>query len=284
MSSKPDNPCGSSSNLDAILNSAAYRRAEDDPDFIKGPASRPLRMAMEVLKPELVMRENGILSTIVLFGGTRILETEKAQQQVAAAEEALAEEPEDPARQLTLRRAKNILAKSHYYAEALKFSKMVSTFGQKEGFCDFVILTGGGPGIMEAGNRGACEAGAKSLGFNITLPYEQAPNAYITPGLCLQFHYFAMRKLNFLLRARAMVAFPGGFGTLDELFETLTLIQTKVMEPIPVILFGRKYWKKVLDFDFLVEEGTIDPEDLELFTYADTADEAWKAIWAFHGA
>jgi uncharacterized protein (TIGR00730 family) len=274
--------CGSEENLKAILNSPAYRKAEDDPDLLQLAETRPIRMGLEVLKPELTMRKEKIDSTIVLFGGTRILEETQARKAVESAREALEANPSDKRLKLLLLRAENVLSKSRYYEEARKFSELVSKTSQKDGFCHYVIVTGGGPGIMEAGNRGACEAGAKSIGLNVTLPFEQVPNAYITPGLCFQFRYFAIRKVHFLLRARAMVAFPGGFGTLDELFETLTLIQTQIIEPIPVVLFGEDYWSRLINFDVLVEEGTIDPEDLDLFAYADTAEDAWRHILEFN--
>jgi len=268
--------------LRAILESPTYRLAEEDLDFLKRQELRPLRVGMELLKPELVQRENGVVSTIVLFGGTRILERETAEERLEEARKALEADPGNAELERDVRVAERLLAKAGYYDEARRFGAMVSSLCQRSGFCDFVIVTGGGPGIMEAGNRGADDVGAKSVGLNITIPREQVPNAYITPELCFQFHYFAMRKMHFLIRAKAMVAFPGGFGTLDELFETLTLVQTEVMPPIPIILFGKEYWQRVIDFDALVEEGTIDPGDRDLFAYADTAEEAWNAITRFY--
>lgn len=271
-------------NLRRILESPSYRLAEEDREFLKIKELRPFRVGMEILKPELAQQQEGIHSTIVLFGGTRILEREKAEDRVREAEQRLAADPGDPGLQRALRVARNIHQKSHYYDEARRFSEMVSRAGQRRDtpLRDFVIVTGGGPGIMEAGNRGAYEVGAESIGLNITIPREQVPNPYITPHLCFQFHYFAMRKMHFLFRAKAMIAFPGGFGTLDELFETLTLIQTEVMDPIPVILFGRSYWERLLDFDMLVEEGVIDPGDLDLLQFADSADEAWRILLDFY--
>ncbi|HLQ37160.1 MAG TPA: TIGR00730 family Rossman fold protein, partial [Planctomycetota bacterium] len=176
----------------------------------------------------------------------------------------------------------NVLKKAHYYDEARAFARIVSSQCQIDHHCDYVVVTGGGPGIMEAANRGAFDVGAKSIGLNITLPFEQEPNSYITPELCFEFKYFAVRKMHFLMRAKAMVAFPGGFGTLDEMFETLTLIQTRRMQRIPVVLFGRDYWNKLVDWQMFVDEGTISPEDLELVSYAETADECWQIITAFH--
>ena len=179
--------------------------------------------------------------------------------------------------------ARRVLAKSRYYDEAREFGRIVSSTCQRDGHCDFVVVTGGGPGVMEAANRGAFDIGAKSLGFNIVLPHEQVPNPYITPGLCIHFHYFAIRKMHFLMRARALVAFPGGFGTLDELFETLTLVQTGKMPRVPIVLFGREFWERAINLEYLVEEGTIAQEDIRIVSYAETAAEAWEAIARFHG-
>lgn len=269
-------------NLRRILASPTYRRAEDDHDFITSPGLRPLRLAMELMKAEMVQQARGIDSTIVVFGGSRIVEKEEAERRLTAAEARLAEDPGDGDRRRAVEIARRRATKCGWYDEARRFGALVSKTCQRDGRHEFVIVTGGGPGVMEAANRGARDAGALSMGFNITLPFEQTPNAYITPELCLQFHYFAIRKMHFLLRARALVAFPGGFGTLDELFETLTLIQTRVMEPVPVILFGKEWWERVIRFDVLVEEGVIAPRDLDLFTYADTAEVAWDRIRAFY--
>ncbi len=268
--------------LELILSSPTYRRAEDDPAFIKSPELRPLRLAMELMKAELAQASRGIRGTIVVFGGTRIIERAQALERLEACRQRLKEAPEDQRRGLEVRIAERRVASSRYYDEARRFAALVSKAEQKAGSHDFVIVTGGGPGVMEAANRGARDVGALSIGLNITLPEEQAPNPFITPDLCFQFHYFAIRKMHFLLRARAMVGFPGGFGTLDEIFETLTLVQTKSMEPIPIILFGREYWERVLDFSALVEEGTIKPEDAELVRYADRAEEAWQIIRDFY--
>jgi len=269
-------------NLEKILASPTYRRAEDDPDFIKSPRLRPLRLQMELLKPEIIQETAGVNSTIVLFGGTRIIPESEAREKLAHAEAALAASPGDQDSQRAVRVAKSILAKSPFYEEARKFARIVSETQSEALPRDNVIVTGGGPGIMEAGNRGAQEAGAVSIGLNITLPHEQAPNPYITPELCFQFHYFAVRKMHFLMRARAMLAFPGGFGTMDELFETLTLVQTSTMRPIPIILFGKDYWRRIVNFDAFVEEGTIAPQDVDIFSYAETADEAWSTIQSWY--
>ncbi len=269
-------------NLEKILASPTYRRAEDDPDFIKSPRLRPVRLTMELLKTEYAQEQEGVNSTIVLFGGTRIIEETAAKENLERARAALAANPGDPGAERDVRIAERVLAKSPYYEEARQFARMVSEGQAKDGPKENVIVTGGGPGIMEAGNRGAQEAGAVSVGLNITLPMEQAPNPYITPDLCFQFHYFAIRKMHFLMRARAMLAFPGGFGTMDELFETLTLIQTYTMRPIPILLFGEDYWRRVVDFAAFVEEGTISPRDLELFSYADSAEDAWAQIQSWY--
>ncbi|GAB4140021.1 MAG: LOG family protein [Planctomycetota bacterium] len=266
----------------AIRNSPSYRVAHEDKEFMSRDELRPVRLQLELLKPELIQQEQGVRSTIVVFGGTRILEKEEAEKKLARAREALAASPSDPLRQRDVRIAENVLKKTHYYDEAKAFARIVSSQCQIDHHCDYVICTGGGPGIMEAANRGAFEIGAKSVGLNITLPFEQEPNSYITPELCFEFKYFAIRKMHFLMRAKAMVAFPGGFGTLDELFETLTLVQTHRMQQIPVVLFGRDYWSKLIHWETFVEEGTISPEDLDLFTYAETADECWRIITEFY--
>jgi uncharacterized protein (TIGR00730 family) len=269
--------------IDAIVNSPSYRLAELDTDFLQQSALRPVRLQLELLKPEMAFEQQRINSTIVVFGGTQIVEHESAVARLQAARQALAEAPADPHRQRAVVRAERILAKSAYYDAAREFGRLVSSTCQTDGQCDYVIVTGGGPGIMEAANRGAFDVGSKSIGLNITLPAEQAPNPYIAPELCFQFHYFALRKMHFLLRARALVVFPGGFGTLDELFDALTLRQTRRMQDIPIILYGRDYWKQVVDFQFLADEGVIADAHLELMSYADTPQQAWEMIAKFHG-
>ncbi len=269
-------------NLAAIIRSPSYLLAENDTEFLKRPGLRPLRLQLELLKPEMIQVEHDITSTIVVFGGTRIVETREAEDRLAAARRALQDAPHDPALVQRVQIAERVLAKAHYYDQARELGRIVSSACQVHGRCDFVIVTGGGPGIMEAANRGAFDIGAKSIGYNVTLPMEQRPNAYITPSLCFQFHYFAIRKMHFLMRARAMVAFPGGFGPLDELFETVTLVQTRKMAPIPIILFGRDYWDRLINWPFLVEEGVIAPDDLDLLRYAETAQEAWDIIAKFN--
>ncbi|MBL8748035.1 MAG: TIGR00730 family Rossman fold protein [Planctomycetes bacterium] len=266
----------------AIRESTSYRQSHLDADFMGRAELRPVRLQLELLKPELIMHETGVQSTVVVFGGTRVIEREKAERKVEDARMALAKKPADKTLQRRLRIAENVLKKAHYYDEAREFARIVSSQCQVDHTCDYVVCTGGGPGIMEAANRGAFDIGAKSIGLNITLPFEQEPNSFITPELCFEFKYFAIRKMHFLMRAKAMVAFPGGFGTMDELFEALTLIQTRRMQPIPIVLFGRDYWNRLIDWDVFVEEGTISPEDLELLSYAETAQECWRIIEDFY--
>ena len=266
-----------------LKRSKAYRIAYKDVDFLSSPFARPVRLQTELMKPEWEFTNNQIASTIVVFGGTRILEKTDVEKRIRKIERQLKKDPDDKDLKKRLRIAKSVRAKSHYYDEARKFGRMVSEECQKNHTPnEYVIVTGGGPGIMEAANRGAHDVGAKSIGLNITLPLEQEPNPYITPELCLQFHYFAIRKMHFMLRAKALLAFPGGYGTLDELFEALTLVQTNKVISLPIILFGEKYWKGLINFDYLVEQGTIDEEDLALFVYADTAEDAWKYIKYFY--
>ena len=270
------------SNLDAILRSHGYRLAEEDIDFLAQPELRPVRMQLELLKPEMLLEEHHVSSTIVLFGSTQIIAPSEAQLRLERAEQAVAAAPGDAKLAREAQRAKKLLAKSHYFEAAREFARLVTMSCQPDSRIHYVIVTGGGPGIMEAGNRGAYEAGGKSIGLNISLPAEQVPNPYITPDLCFRFRYFAMRKLHFLLRARALIAFPGGFGTLDELFEALTLRQTHRMQEIPIVLFGREYWDHVIDFQFLADEGAILDEHLELISYAESPEEAWEIIDRFH--
>jgi hypothetical protein len=276
---------GHSERILAIRRSTSYRQSHIDPDFLGRVELRPVRLQLELLKPDLIMQEQGVQSTIVVFGGTRVVERPIAEQRLAAAQAELARHPQDPRRQRNLRIAERVLAKCHYYDEARQFAQLVSRHGQAtpDGKpLEYVVCTGGGPGIMEAANRGAHDLGAKSIGLNITLPFEQEPNSYITPELCFEFKYFAIRKMHFLMRAKAMVAFPGGFGTMDELFEALTLIQTRRMQALPIVLFGRDYWAKLIDWERFVDEGTISPEDLDLIQYAETASECWRIIEDFY--
>tara|TARA_R110002051_G_scaffold73277_1_gene133118 strand:- start:1299 stop:2147 length:849 start_codon:yes stop_codon:yes gene_type:complete len=238
-----------------------YRLAFADEDFLLRDELRPVRLQLELLKPQMVMDEAGIESTIVLFGGARIPEPEK----------------KDTARTQTLADL------SKYYTEARKFSEIMTRKSMASGGQHEVIVTGGGPGVMEAGNRGAIDAGGKSIGLNIVLPHEQAPNEYVTPELCFNFHYFAIRKMHFLMRASAICVFPGGFGTLDETFEALTLIQTGRMARIPFLLFGEAFWRGIINWDVLAEAGTISADDLALFRFVETAEEAVAALETWEG-
>ena len=268
----------------ALLRAPSYRRADQDLEFLDREELRPVRLQLELLKPELIQREEGIHSTIVVFGSSRLVEPAIARERLTNAEAALAREPGDPDRERAVSVARRQLALAPYYDQAREFARLVSSACQVGGRCDFVVVTGGGPGIMEAANRGAAEVGAKSIGLNITLPQEQRPNPYITPALCFQFRYFALRKMHFLLRARALVAFPGGFGTMDELFEALTLLQTGKVTGVTVVLVGRAFWDRLINWPMLIEEGLIDPEDLRLFHYCETGREAWEIIAANHRA
>ncbi|WP_289154789.1 TIGR00730 family Rossman fold protein [uncultured Salipiger sp.] len=254
-----------------------YRLADEDADFLDRDVMRGARLQLDYQKAETLLRDHGIAHSIVVFGGTRVTEPERAAATLSALEAESACHPEDADLQRRLRVARRLNDKSRYYDIAREFGRIVGAAEGEHGN-RLAIVTGGGPGIMEAANRGAVEAGARTVGLNITLPREQLPNPYVTPDLCFRFRYFALRKLHFLLRARALVVFPGGFGTFDELFETLTLIQTRKIQPVPVILVGRDYWARAFDADFLVEEGVIDPEDRALFWYAETAQEIWEDI------
>lgn len=260
--------------------SPSYRLAYKDTDFLLRDELRPSRLQLELLKPELTLKERGIEGTIIVFGSARLPEPALADKELADAEAAAGKDPSDEALARNVKSKRRIAANSKYYEEARRFSRLVSEAVNASRDSKFVVVTGGGPGIMEAANRGAHEAGAESIGLNIVLPFEQRPNDYITPELCFQFHYFAIRKMHFLIRAKALVVFPGGFGTLDELFETLTLIQTRKIKPIPVLVFGREFWDRVIDFRAMAEDGVISPGDLDLFRYVETAEEACEIIVA----
>ena len=253
---------------------SAYRLAFTDTQFLLREELRPVRMQLELLKPELVQQELGITSTIVMFGSARIKPPEEAAALLAAAQAA------DDAQ--ALKRAETALAMSHYYEEARRFAA-IATERSKAHETPLYVVTGGGPGIMEAGNRGAHDVGGKSIGLNIVLPHEQAPNPYITPELCFQFHYFALRKMHFVMRSIALVCFPGGFGTLDELFETLTLIQTGKSRARPILLFGQRFWEKLIDLEHLVDTGMISPGDVNLIRFVETAEQAWEALADHYG-
>ena len=269
-------------NRRAIRDSSSNVLAELDIEFLGRSEQRPVRMQLELLKAETILKENDISSTVVVFGGTQIVAKEDAESRLAIAKRHHKEKPDDPRTARVVERAESVLSKSHFYDDALEFGKLVSSTCQTNGRCEFVVATGGGPGIMEAANRGAFEVGAKSIGFNIELPHEQDPNPYITPELCFQFSYFALRKFHFILRAAALVVFPGGYGTLDELFNTLTLRQTGRMQQIPIILYGKDYWTNVINFQALADEGVIADEDLDLAYFAETPQEAWSIISEFY--
>ena len=273
---------GARARVAAIMRSPSYRRADQDLEFLARDDVRGVRLQLDYLKAELMLRGHGVDNTVVVFGSTRICEPDAARRKVEALKSELTARPGDKDATRRLATAERVLAKSRYYEVAREFGRLVSEAIDADGDQNTVIVTGGGPGIMEAANRGAFDLGAKSVGLNIVLPHEQYPNPYITPDLCFTFHYFAMRKLHFLLRAKALVAFPGGYGTFDELFEVLTLIQTRKFKPIPVVLVGETFWRKAVDFDLLVEEGVIDPEDRELFWFAETAQEIWNGILAWY--
>ena len=276
----PDAPA----RLAKILASPSYRPADRDPDFLAWDSLRGVRLGIDYQKAEQLLAQHGIEHAIVVFGSTRIREPAVAATDVASLEASLARTPGDTVLAARLAVARRRLANSGYYDIARQFGRLVGAAPRDPAGGTTVVVTGGGPGIMEAANRGAFDVGAQTVGLNITLPHEQFPNPYVTPELCFSFHYFAIRKLHFLHRARALVAFPGGFGTIDELFETLTLIQTRKMPAVPVVLVGRSYWERAFDIEFLVSEGTIDAEDRELFGYAETADEAWRIICDWHAA
>ena len=274
---------GAPQSVQAIRASPTYRLAEDDPDFITRPESRGARLQIEYLKADTILADEQIDHTIVVFGSTRICEPAAARRNVEALRAAVRTDPDHAETLVRLATAERILAKSHYYDVAREFGRLVGT-DASTARPRVVVMTGGGPGLMEAANRGAFDVGARSVGLNIELPHEQYPNPYVTPELCFRFHYFALRKLHFLLRARALVSFPGGYGTLDELFEVLTLIQTRKIKPFPVVLVGEHFWRRAVDFDYLVEEGVIDREDRELFWFAETAQEIWDGILRWYAA
>ncbi|WP_418647810.1 LOG family protein [Thauera butanivorans] len=249
----------------------SFRMAFTDTDFLLREELRPVRLQLELLKPELIQQEQGVESTVVVFGSARFKAPEVAAAMLA---EARADGDEE-----AIRKAEQMVRNARWYEEARRFAELVTREAGALGE-PVIVATGGGPGIMEAGNRGAHEAGGRSMGMSIFLPFEEAPNPYITPELCFQFHYFAIRKMHFLMRAVALVSFPGGLGTLDELFEVLTLTQTGKIRRRPIVLIGREFWQRLIDFDVLVEHGVISPKDKDLFHYAETAEEAWDVIKA----
>jgi uncharacterized protein (TIGR00730 family) len=262
----------------AQVSSSAYRLAFDDLDFLVREELRPVRLLLELTKPELTLQEHKVLNTVVIFGSARTPSPEMVDAEETKLHMQLKMAPRNPA---LLRQQKNLhfqRIQSRYYGEARRLAEIITERSKSEEGAKALVVTGGGPGVMEAANRGALDAGGESIGLNIVLPHEQYPNSYITPKFCFQFHYFAMRKMHFLLRARALVVFPGGFGTFDELFEALTLVQTGKIAAMPILVFGREFWEKVIDWNFMVEQGVISAEDLNLFKYVENAEEAWELI------
>ena len=274
----PDEEKEAEARVKAIMDSPTYRIASEDLDFLAGDTVRGLRLHMDYLKPELALRAQKVERTIVVFGSARICEPAEARRRVEAARTALADDPENAETARRVAVAERVLDKSCYYEVAREFGRLVGDANRETADGQMLIVTGGGPGIMEAANRGAFDARAKTIGLNISLPREQFPNPYVSPDLAFNFHYFAMRKLHFLQRAMALVAFPGGFGTFDELFEVLTLTQTRKVRPMPIVLVGERYWREAVNMDFLAREGVIDAEDRDLFWYAETAQEIWDGI------
>ncbi|HUW54231.1 MAG TPA: LOG family protein [Rhodanobacter sp.] len=266
----------------AIEDSPSYRQAFEGLDFVDGANNQPLRLQLELLKPEWHLQQHHVQSTVVVFGSARLLPPEQAQAMFESARKRARMQPADADLAQELAQAHQRLCYARYYDEARRFAAIVSQRFQRERRRDFVVATGGGPGIMEAANRGAFEVGARSIGLNITLPREQSPNPYVSPELCFRFHYFAMRKMHFLLRAKALVAFPGGFGTLDELFDVLALVQTDKVPRIPIILFGETFWRRAVNFDFLVETGMISAADAALVKVVDSAEQAVVVLRNFY--
>jgi uncharacterized protein (TIGR00730 family) len=257
------------------LQANAYRLAFADPEFLLRRETRGIRFQLELLKPELDLRQAGVANTVVVYGSARFLPPEVAAERLAAARASGDAQ--------ALRQAERAARNARYYEQAREFGRIVASHGRDlPPDQRFYVCTGGGPGIMEAANRGAHDAGAPSVGLNIALPHEQRANPYVTPELCFKFHYFALRKMHFTIRAKALVAFPGGFGTLDELFEVLTLVQTRKVHPVPIVLYGRDYWQRLIDWDMLVEEGAVQPEDLQLFHMVDEPAQAWAVVRDFY--
>ena len=276
---KPDHEDpAASERVRALIESPAYREADSDVEFLNSALARGPRLQLDYLKAETLLQAEGLTDAIVVFGSTRLAEPVAARARLSAAHAASRAAPDDAGLREKVAIAEKLLEKSKYYDIAREFGALVG------GACDcpdgrrLAIVTGGGPGAMEAANRGAFDVGAPTVGFNISLPREQFPNPYLTPGLCFRFHYFAIRKLHLVQRARALVAFPGGYGTFDELFETLTLVQTRKISPLPIVLVGESFWRRAFDVDFLVAEGVIDPEDRDLFWFAESARDIWGGI------
>lgn len=262
--------------------SSSYQISFLDQDFLLRRDLRPLRLQLELLKAELIQQELNIKATIVVFGSARAFPPDVADRHMQEWEQRRQAEPDDREVELAWRRARHQHELSAFYGAARDFGKLVTEHNKLHPSREMTIITGGGPGIMEAANRGAYDVGGRSIGLNIILPHEQHPNPYITPELCFQFHYFALRKMHFLMRAKAMVAFPGGYGTLDELFEALTLVQTGKVRRVPILLYGTEFWQKLVNFEYLLETGCISPEDLDLFSFVDSPEDAWKRISEFY--
>ena len=280
-------PKSSEDDLDAparvqrLLASPSYREADEDVTLLQQPGMRGVRLHLDYSKAEEILAAHHVAHTIVVFGSTRIGEPAAAKRRLEAARAVLQASPQDAQARRDVRIAERIVAKSPYYEVARDLGRIIGESHRPAGQ-RLVVMTGAGPGIMEAANRGAFDVGAPTAGLNVKLPHVQFPNPYVTPELCFRFHYFAIRKLHFVQRARAIVVFPGGYGTLDELFEALALVQTRTISPVPIVLVGEDYWRRAVNFDFLVEEGVIEPEDVELFWYAETAEEIWNGIRAWH--
>jgi uncharacterized protein (TIGR00730 family) len=263
------------------LQSTAYRLAFDDMDFLLSEELRGVRLMLELNKPDHILKQHDIQHTVCIFGSARIKSAEQVARDVLQLERDRAANPQDPTLEGRCKKLELQRKQTRYFEEARRFASLVVSQSKLEGKPKLHIMTGGGPGIMEAANMGAHEAGGDSIGMNIVLPHEQYPNPFVSPQFCFQFHYFAIRKMHLLLRARALVAFPGGWGTLDELFETLTLVQTGKIAPMPILIFGREFWEKMVNFEHMVEQGVINEEDLKFFTFVETAEEAWEIINAF---
>jgi len=258
--------------------SASYKLAYTDEEFMSRDELLSIRLQLELLKPDVLQDEHGVHSTVVIFGSSRVPDAVTAMERLQTARARAASAPKDPVLARRLKAAERVVDSSRFYDEARKLAQLITADAISGSPSELFVVTGGGPGIMEAANRGAMDAGGESIGLNILLPFEQMPNPYITPELCFRFHYFAIRKMHFLKRAKALVACPGGFGTLDELFETLTLVQTHKIEPLPILLLGREFWQRIIRFDVLVDEGMIAEEDLSLFQFVESAEEAWSII------
>ena len=268
--------------IEKIIHDPSFAVAEDDKNFICSDEARGVRLQLDYLKAEVKMQKHGIDHTIVVFGSARIVEFDEAMEKLKQIEVRLEDSHHSETLHGELKKAESMVRKSKYYDEARKFGQLVGESGKDPEDCRVTLMTGGGPGIMEAANRGALDVGAKSIGLNIELPHEQFPNPYITPELCFQFRYFGIRKLHFMQRAKALVIFPGGFGTMDELFEILTLIQTKKSPAIPIVMVGKEYWNRIINLEFLKEEDVIASHDLDMVSYVENAQEAWDTILQWH--